>query len=259
MKQERQDIKITVLLPCYNAEGTIRETLESIKWADEILVVDSFSTDKTLEICREYTDRILQHPYINSAAQKNRAIPQCEYEWVLQVDTDEVLDLGGEKEIREALKCQGQDVDAYEFRFKNLFYGKWLRYGGLYPDYHVRLFRRDKGKFQTKEVHARLIVPGRVKRMETHFIHNDFKGISSYLFKYERYMRYECGELLKAGRKFCWIDIVIKPFVVFLDRYFLKAGFRDGLHGFFYAHLVALYVFLKYVLLWETEWKKKTK
>src|SRR5712692_7793623 len=123
---------ISVLLPTYNCAAIVRATLESIKWADEILVVDSFSTDGTLEICREYGARIIQHEYIQSAKQKNWAIPQCAHEWVLQVDTDEVLEPGLREEIASALAGAPAGTDGFQIPFKHHILGEWVRVCGLY-------------------------------------------------------------------------------------------------------------------------------
>src|SRR5439155_5040643 len=124
---------LSVLLPTFNNAEIIRRTLESVQWADEILVVDSFSTDNTLAICREYGARIIQHEYIQSAKQKNWAIPQCRHEWVLQIDTDEVLESGLREEIEATIE-NSPGVDGFHIPFKHHVLGKWVRVCGLYPD-----------------------------------------------------------------------------------------------------------------------------
>ena len=121
---------ISILLPTFNSAATVRETLESVKWADEILVVDSFSTDRTLEICSEYGARIIQHEYLNSARQKNWAAPQCKHEWVLQIDTDETLETGSREEIEAAL-ATSNTVDAFRLPRKNHVRGRWMRHAGI--------------------------------------------------------------------------------------------------------------------------------
>src|SRR6476620_11353381 len=120
-------LPISVLLPTYNSATIIRDTLESIKWADEILVVDSFSTDGTLDICREYGARIIQHEYVNSAAQKNWALPQCRHEWVLQIDSDETLSDELCEEIAAAVAAAGPEVHAFRMPRRNFMLGRWLR------------------------------------------------------------------------------------------------------------------------------------
>src|SRR5712692_2670305 len=139
---------ISVLLPTYNCAAIVRATLESIKWADEILVVDSFSTDGTLEICREYGARIIQHEYIQSAKQKNWAIPQCAHEWVLQLDTDEFLEAGLREEIEQILQDLPSEINGYSIPFKHHVLGEWTRVADLYPAYSLRLFRKSMGRFE---------------------------------------------------------------------------------------------------------------
>src|SRR6185295_16160861 len=122
---------ISILLPTFNNANLVRETLESVKWADEILVVDSFSTDGTVEICREHGARVLQHEYVNSARQKNWAAPQCRHDWVLQIDTDETLEAGSREEIEAALQSS-ETVDAFRLPRKNHVLGRWMRHAGIY-------------------------------------------------------------------------------------------------------------------------------
>src|ERR1041385_634075 len=152
--------KLTVLIPTYNCQVHLRECLESVKWADEIFIVDSFSTDKTLDIAREYTQRIIQHEYINSAMQKNWAIPQCTNDWVLLIDSDELLEPALQQEMQALLADLPSGVDAFRIPRKNLVFGKWLKSCRMYPDYQIRLFRKAVAHYQDKEVHAHIEVPG---------------------------------------------------------------------------------------------------
>ena len=199
---------ISVLLPTYNDARIIRNTLESVKWASEILVVDSYSTDDTLAICHEYGARILQHEYINSAKQKNWAIPQCRYEWVLQIDTDEVLEPGLAEEIMRTLQSYPQEYDGFLVPFKHYILGQWVTVCDLYPEYHLRLFRRDVGRFEDKEVHAHVRVPGKIGLLHHHFLHYGMPNISKQLRNLDRYSRYQADELRKRGKPFRWWQLV---------------------------------------------------
>jgi glycosyltransferase involved in cell wall biosynthesis len=244
---------ISVLLPTYNCAPTLRATLESVKWASEILIVDSFSTDETLDICREYDARIVQHEYINSAKQKNWAISQCRYEWILQIDSDEVLEPGLRDEIEEAIVSAPQDVCAFRIPRKNCFLGRYLRYGGNFPDYQTRLFRRDKGRWKEREVHAHLQVDGQVRNLEHTLLHDDWSYLAKPLRNLNRYTRYEADELYKNGIHHYWHAMVLRPWVVFLHRYFWLQGFRDGWRGYVFSVYMAMYVFLSRAKLWEME------
>lgn len=245
--------KISVLIPAFNSEKTIGPALESVKWAGEILVCDSYSTDRTLEIAKQYGARIIQHEYINSALQKNWAIPQCSYQWVLIVDTDEVVDPQLKEEILDVLKTPDADVDGYWIPRKNFIYGKWMRCGGIYPDYQLRFFRRDKGIYETREVHAHLKVPGRSEKMKGHLLHDGFKDLKTWMIKTERYIRYETDEMIKQNKKAGMRRIVFYPAGVFMKSYFLQKGFMEGYPGFLLAVLTAFYYFLMYARLHERQ------
>jgi glycosyltransferase involved in cell wall biosynthesis len=245
--------RISVLLPTFNNAEMIRRVLDSVQWADEILVVDSFSWDRTLEICREYGARIIQHEYIQSAKQKNWAIPQCAYEWILQVDTDEVLEPGLREEIETILADAPVNVDGYRIPFKHHIIGKWVRRCGLYPEYHLRLFRRDAGSFEDKEVHAHVLVKGEVRTLQHHILHYGMNSIGKQLSNVDRYARYQSDELKKRGKRFHWSQVVFRPFAVFGYYYFRRLGFLAGYRGLLYATLNATYDFWAHAKLWELE------
>ncbi|MBC8509831.1 MAG: glycosyltransferase family 2 protein [Anaerolineales bacterium] len=244
---------ISILLPTYNCESIVRDTLESVKWADEILVVDSYSTDETLDICREYGARIIQHEYIQSAKQKNWAVPQCKYEWVLQMDTDEILEEGAREEIIRAIQNAPEEVEAFRMARKNHVLGKWVRYAGIYPDWETRLFRRDKGRWFDREVHSNICVPGKVGVLDTHILHYGMPNITKQLRNLDRYTRYEADELRKQKRCFHWYDLLLRPLLIFFYRYLCLQGFRAGWRGFIVCVYLAVYQFFSYAKLWEME------
>jgi glycosyltransferase involved in cell wall biosynthesis len=227
--------------------------LESVKWAGEILVVDSFSTDQTCDICRGYGARIVQHEYVNSAKQKNWALSQCRHPWVLQIDSDEALDTGMREEIEQAVSGAAPATHAFRMPRRNHFVGRWMRYGGLYPDYQIRLFRRDQARWKDREVHAHITVSGQIETLQHAIMHSDAPCIATRIRHLDRYTRYEADELRKFGRRFHWHDLVVRPCVVFLYRYIWMQGLRDGWRGFIYCAYMAMYVFLTRAKLWELE------
>lgn len=245
--------KLSVLLPTYNNAAYIRPTLESIKWADEILVVDSYSTDATVDICREYGARILQHEYIQSAKQKNWAIPQCAHEWVLQMDTDEVLEGGARGEIERALAEAAPTTHAFRLPRKNQILGEWVAAGGVYPDYQTRLFRREAGRFEDKEVHAHVVLAGEVGTLRHHILHDGMTSLSNQLRNLDRYTRYQADEYRKREKRFHWYQLVMRPFGVFGYYFLWRGGFRAGYRGFFLAALSASFDFWAHAKLWEIE------
>jgi glycosyltransferase involved in cell wall biosynthesis len=245
--------RISILLPTFNNADSIRPTLESVKWADEILIVDSFSTDATLEICREYRARIIQHEYVQSAKQKNWATPQCANEWVLQIDSDEILEEGTREEIFDALARAGSEVHAFRLARKNHILGEWLTIANLYPDYQTRLFRRERGRWQDKEVHAHVEVPGLVGTLHHHILHYGMKSISNQLRNLDRYSRYQADELQKRGKRFHWYHLALRPFAVFGYYYFWKRGFMAGYRGLTLSVLNTAFDWFAYAKLWELE------
>lgn len=245
--------QISILLPTFNNAATVRNTLESVKWADEILVVDSFSTDTTLAICQEYGARIIQHEYLNSAKQKNWAAPQCRHEWVLQIDTDETLGADACEEIEAALESGAESVQAFRLPRKNHVLGRWMRHAGIYPDYQTRLFRRDHGRWIEREVHAHVVVPGEVRTLKHHIMHYGMPNISKQIRNLDRYTRYEADELHKQGIRFGWNRLMLRPWLIFLHRYIWLKGFLEGWRGFVVCSYFAIYDFLSQAKLWELE------
>jgi glycosyltransferase involved in cell wall biosynthesis len=248
--------KISILLPTFNEADKIVECLESVKWADEILVLDSYSTDNTLDIAREYGARFIQHEYINSAKQKNWAIPQCEHAWVLQIDADERLELALQEEIQNILRDPPNDVDGYSMPFKHHVLGKWVRSMDLYPEYHLRLFRKDVGRFQDKEVDSHVVVPGRVLYFTNHVLHFGFESVSQKLRPFDRYTRYEADERVKRGKFYSWYNITFRTLAVFVYYYFYKLGFLNGVRGLVVAAYKSDFIFWTYAKLWEKEWRQ---
>ncbi len=245
--------KITVLLPVFNVETYIRRTLDCLGWADELLVVDSFSKDRTVEICKEYGARVIQHEYVNSAKQKNWALEFASHDWVFQIDSDEILEEGAAEEIAGAVSEAGPEVRAYRMPRKNLMLGKWVRHGGVYPDFQTRLFRRSKGHWVEREVHAHVSVDGSVGTLTHHIIHFGAPNLSKQLSNLDRYTRYEADELRKQGKRFHAGQVVVRPWLLFLYRYVWRLGFLDGWRGFFVCSIITISDFLSHAKLWEIE------
>jgi glycosyltransferase involved in cell wall biosynthesis len=244
---------ITALVPTYNSEKTIRDCLESVKWVDRIFIIDSFSTDRSLEICREYTDWIVQHEYVNSATQKNWAMAQIQTEWTLQIDSDERLEPGLKEEILETLSASEQ-ADGYRIRIKNLVWGKWVRSCGLYPCAQIRLFKSAKGRWSDRQVHAQLRGIETVKQLQHHFIHEDLMELSAELYQYARQVIvWESIQYFKEGRRCRWQDVTLRPLALFLLCYLRSGGFREGFRGFYLSVYRAFYSFMIYARLYEME------
>jgi glycosyltransferase involved in cell wall biosynthesis len=244
-------MKISALIPTFNEAHNIEAAIASVAWADEIIVVDSFSTDQTVEIAKPLVHRILQREYENSASQKNWAIPQAEHEWVFILDADERVS----PELREEILalCQQQDIpyDAFRIRRQNFFMGQAVNYSGWQQDSVIRLFRRDC-RYETKHVHAEVITHNKqVKTLRTKLIHNTYKNLNHYFQKIDQYTLWNAQEYLKKGKKVGVLQLFFKPIGRFFLMYGLRLGFLDGRVGLIIALLSSYVVFLRYLKAWR--------
>ena len=241
--------KLTVIIPCFNEDAVIADCLASVRFADEILVVDSYSTDRTLEIARRYATRILQHEYINSAAQKNWVIPQAQHDWVLIVDSDERVTPELQAEVKAILSAP--QFDGYWIRRRNFFLGKEIRYGTWRTDKVLRLFRRDRGRYQNKHVHAEIELGSAVGWCRGKLEHYSYRSIDDYLRKVPRYSSWGALNARERGRSASVWSIAGHSCGAFLKSYVLKFGLLDGMAGLIIAGMEGYLAFLKYAKLYE--------
>jgi len=241
--------QVSCTIICCDEEENIRAALESVKWCDEIVVVDSFSTDRTLEICREYTDRIYQRSWPGFVEQKAFALEQVRSPWVLNLDADERVSLELRREIEEALRAPR--VDGYYVPRLVYYLGRWWRRGGWYPDYRLRLFRRDKAVWGGVDPHEKVVLHGRTARLRGPLLHYTYRDIADHLATINCFTSVAARELALRGRTASRSDLLLRPLWRFLRSYLLRLGFAEGLAGLFVAQCAAFYVFAKYAKLWE--------
>ena len=207
--------RITALIPTFNEEANLPDCLASVAWADEVFVVDSFSRDATPEIARRAGARLAQHEYVNSATQKNWAIPQATHGWVLVVDADERVtpELRAEIERVLAADAAGNDVsDGYRISRLNHFLGRRVRYCGWQNDSCLRLFRRDKGRYQDREVHADVIIEGgKTGWLKGKLLHNTFANFEQYMKKHDRYTTWAAGDRARVTPRVRWHHLALRP------------------------------------------------
>jgi glycosyltransferase involved in cell wall biosynthesis len=242
--------RISVTIIAWNEEERLRACLESIAWADEIIVVDAESTDKTVQVAREFTDKIWVRPWPGFAAQKNFALEQATGEWVLSLDADERVTPELQERIRRIARGDGP-ADGYSLPRRNLFWGAWVRHGGLYPDYQLRLFRRGAGRFVDSAVHESVVIKGRVETVAEPLLHHSYRGLDDFVTRSNRYSTLAAAELLKRGGRAGLADLALRPLGRFVSMYLLRGGFLDGWRGFVLAVLYANYVFLRMAKAWE--------
>jgi glycosyltransferase involved in cell wall biosynthesis len=243
-------LPLSVIITTYNEEINVAECIESVAWADEILLVDSFSTDQTVEIARRYPIQILQREYFGSAAQKNWAIDRVAHDWVLIIDADERVPEPLAREIL-GLLAKTPEVNGYYIRRENVFIDEVIRHSGWSTDKVVRLFRKDKGRYPNRRVHADLEIEGPVPVMRNAFLHYTFRTFDQYFPKFLNYAEWGAAQAFRDGRKAGLAELVFRPWWRFFRTYVLQLGFLDGMHGFVLCVLQAFGVFLKYARLWE--------
>lgn len=243
-------LPLSVVITTYNEEMNVADCIESVLWADQILLVDSFSTDRTLEIAERYPIEILQREYFGSAAQKNWALDRVEHEWVLIIDADERVPEPLAREILEVL-CGEPEVNGYTIRRENVFVDRVIEHSGWSTDTVIRLFRRTKGRYPNRRVHADLDLEGPAPLLEHAFLHYTFRSFDQYFEKFLNYARWGAAQAFREGRRVGALEIAGRPTWRFFRTYVLQLGVLDGLHGLVLCLLQAFGVFLKYAQLWE--------
>ncbi len=246
---------VSAVVISFNEERNIGACLESLRWADEIVVVDSGSTDATREIARRYTGKVFDVPWKGFGPQKQAAVERASHDVVLNVDCDERVtpELAGE--IDRLLT--GEDVAAAYTVPRRTFVGeKEIRHCGWYPDRTTRLFDRTKARFTADLVHERVDATGETRPLRNHLLHHSFSGIGEILEKMNRYSDLSARQMFERGRKGSVLDMTVRPGFAFLRTYFLRMGFLDGFEGFVVSATTALLTFTKYVKLRELERKR---
>lgn len=250
---------LSVAIVALNEEANIGRTLESVRWADEIVLVDSGSTDRTREIAQEYGARVVIEPWRGHVAQKNYALELCTQAWVLALDADEEVSADLAAEIKRAL-ADPTPQNGYWIPRKNLFLGRWIRFGGFYPDPKLRLFRRGDGYSTGHDPHDRYeLKAGRaVGRFKNPLIHYAYPTLSYYLEHMNSYSSLGARlAIAKGHRRFSVADIVVRPILTFLYNYFIRLGFLDGREGLLLHLYHSTYVSWKYAKAWELADKAK--
>ncbi len=249
-------MKISVALITLNEELSLPRTLESVRplvrdGQGEIIVVDSGSTDRTLEIARSFGAIVFTEPWKGFAAQKNSAMEKATGDWVLQLDADEELEPDLTPEIDAAIQ-QSREQLGFWIPRKNFFLGRWIRHGGFYPDPKLRLIRRSAGKFEEYGAHPTIKVNGPTGRLKHALIHNAYPTLRGYIEHMNSYSSSGAEVAVAKGhRSFNLINIVLRPKLTFIYNYILRLGFLDGREGFLLHSYHAIYVSWKYAKAWE--------
>jgi glycosyltransferase involved in cell wall biosynthesis len=242
--------KITAIIPTGNEAHNIIDAIKSVSFANEIMVVDSFSTDDTVKLASPLADTILQKKYENSASQKNWAIPQAKHPWIFLLDADERVTSELSEEIIDTINNK-TDSSGFWIKRQNFFMGKKVRFSGWQGDKVIRLFKRDENKYENKHVHAEVISSGKIGILKNQLIHNTFISKEAYLRKIERYARWQAKDYDKKVQHITPFHTIIKPTVRFFKHYFLQLGILDGYVGFIISSYQAKAVALRYKYIKE--------
>ena len=253
-------MSLSVVIITRNEEGNIARTLESVAWADERIVVDSGSTDKTLEIAHRHGAKVFEEPWKGYAAQKNSAIAQATADWVLSLDADEEVSSELASSVQNAIAASpatGESgIVGYFVARRNFFLGRWIRYGGFYPDRKLRLFRRGRGRFVERAVHENMQVDGATDRLSGDLIHHAYPTLSGYIETMNRYSSLAAEIAVQKGqvsRSFAGflVNVYYRPALNLTWNYVFRGGFLDGREGFLLHLYHNVYVSWKYAKAWE--------
>jgi len=247
-------MKISVVISACNEEKKIKECLESVKWADEIIFVDNNSNDKTVEIAKKYTSKIFSRQNnLMLNVNKNYGFSKVSNEWVLNLDADERVSDELASEIKSVI-VSSDAKDGYFIPRKNIIFGKWMEHTGWYPDYQLRLFKKGKGRFPEKQVHEKIEVNGQTEYLKNDLVHLNYETVLQFLQKLGNiYAANEADQLIKNGYKFNWLDVLRFPVNEFLSRFFAREGYKDGFHGLVVSVFMAFYHFVVFAYIWEKQ------
>ena len=250
--------KITAIIPTGNEEHNIVGAIKSVDFADEIMIVDSFSKDKTLELATPLVHTVLQRKYKNSASQKNWAIPKAKHKWIFLLDADERITKKLKKEITDILKSKST-ISGFWISRQNYFMGKKVRFSGWRGDKVIRLFKREECKYENKHVHAEIISNGKIGKLKHKIIHNTYISKEKYLKKLNQYAKWQAQDYKYKVKKISTYHTSIKPLFRFIKHYIIQLGLLDGYVGFIISLYQAKAVKMRYYYLKKIQDENRAK
>lgn len=248
--------KLSVVIISKNEEKNIRRCLESVVFADEIILIDSQSEDSTITIAEEFGAKIYSPEWKGYGPAKQEGVRRTTYDWILSIDADEVVSTSLKEEIVSVLNSDNILSGYYLPRCTN-FLGKWIRHSGWYPDYILRLFNKSQGNFNDAVVHEKVILKGSTGQLKNDLLHYSYPTLEDYFDKFNIYTTIGAEELHKRGKDASWARILIKPLAQFIKQFILKTGFLDGPEGFMISFLSSVAVMVKYTKLRALNTKMK--
>ncbi len=252
---KRQPFSASIV--CMNEEDRIRECLESVRFADEIVVVDSGSSDNTVSIAREYTERVLHHHWPGMRGQREWAAGQCSHEWVLSLDADERVSPELRAEIESVLARPRLEASGFTMPRKTFYQGRWILHGGWYPDRKLRFYRREAARFLGRDPHDAIEVEGEVEALRGDLLHYTYRDLDHHARRLVSHALVNAESKREAGQRFAMSDLLLRPPFAFFKSYVIKLGLLEGMPGFLIASMMGYYTFLKYARMWEMERESK--
>lgn len=238
---------ISAIIITKNEERNIRDCLLSLQWVDEIIIVDSGSTDRTLDIAKSFTDKIYHKDWEGFGKQKNYALSLATHDWVLSLDADERIPSALQTEIKSAIS--DPSFDGYNIKRRSSYCGRFMKFGGWGKDHVLRLFRKDKASFSDSLVHERLILSGKIGQLKSPLIHYSFPTVEDVIHKMNLYSSLGAEEKYLKGQQLSLSGTILRAWWTFIKTYFIKLGFLDGKQGFMLAVSNAEGVYYKYIKL----------
>ena len=250
--------ELSVVVIARNEAGSIARALRSARWASEIVVIDAFSSDETVAICRQYTDRIFQYPWEGFAKQRERSLAHASHDWIFSLDADEEMSEELQQNIRHALESPEARAGYWVPR-KTHYLGRWIEHAGWFPDYQLRLFRKDRVFLESKAVHEGFSVEGETGKLTGSLYHFSYASLSEHVEKINLYTTLEAPHKSARlnARRVRWHHLIFNPLSQFVRMFFVKKGYKDGYPGFILALMSAFYTQLLYAKAWEDTAVKK--
>jgi len=243
-------VPVTATIITFNEAANIQAALESLSWADEIIVVDSESTDDTVAIARNYTDHVIVRPWPGYIAQKNFAAAQARHEWIFSLDADERVTPELAREIKSVL-AHARDTAGYRVPRITFHLGRWMRSTDWYPDYQLRLYDRRRARWAGRYVHESVKADGPVQGLRGELQHFAYRDLAHHFQTIDRYTTLAARQMFEDGRRAGFFDLMVHPPAAFFRNYVLRGGFKDGVPGLIVSAMNARYVGLKFAKLWE--------
>ncbi len=244
--------RISAIVRTYNEEQNIQDCLASLTWADEIIIVDAFSTDRTVALARAFTDRVISQEWLGHVGQSQFATDATRNLWVFSLDADERVSPELRDEIL-ALDLEQTPHDAYDVPRRHFFLQRWINHSGWYPDRNIRLFRKDRCRWGGYEPHDKIQVPGSLCHLRHDIYHYIYRDMGHYAETKNRYATRTARDHFRTGRRATLLHFTLRPLYTFFDRYLIRGGILDGAAGYIIAVMEAYGVFLKYLRLYEMQ------